>query len=306
MREWDDEIDGAFEAAKRKWRERWCPFPGVPRLTPWTTGCSFEFVGSNFLSYVRYERLVLDQLRQVQHGRWTERRSTARAADELASLEAWVQGERERQVVDDWLARWQRGRALRASKRELDRTRAALGDGRDLDARLERLQHRVWLELRAVRAAVDAELEEGRGRQCIVQALRALPNRPPGIREFRDVEAFVEGDRRRAVGDWPTRIDAAGEDYGYGWRLEDPSRRWDCSEWRVSWIGPETGDTRELYAVETRPRSERHSDGRVWLLGRFDHRDEMRAVVSELESHGQKERNSLAALAWRAVQTNGA
>jgi hypothetical protein len=113
----------------------------------------------------------------------------------------------------------------------------------------EGLQRRIEAELSAVRDAVDGELEEGRGRSCVVDAMRRAPNRPFGVREFRDVEAFVAEDPRRALQDSSTQRNLGGAEYGYRWRLEDPIRRWSTTRWRISWLCVDD-PTYELYAVE--------------------------------------------------------
>lgn len=89
-------------------------------------------------------------------------------------------------------------------------------------------------QIRAAQRAVDAELEEGRGIRCAVEAMRADPIAPPTITSVPDAIPWIEADLRRAVGDWPARRDAGGADYGYDWSLENPTRRWQTSRWRIS------------------------------------------------------------------------
>jgi len=168
--------------------------------------------------------------------------------------------------------------------------------------RREVVDDQLW----RVRDAVDAVLSGGEGRQCVVDALRAAPNRPDGVREFPDVEAFVADDRRRALPDWPARRDAGGADYGSRWRLENPLHRWETTSWRLSWLCMHD-PTYELYGIELlRPmREEQPRTGRVWLLGRLESEEAVDDAVRELMRHAQAERNSLVAVA-SAIQRGSA
>ena len=167
------------------------------------------------------------------------------------------------------------------------------------------MQKRIERELAEVRPAVEAELADGRGRACVVEALRASPQRPDWVREYGSLEEFVEEDRRRAVFDWPVRRDASGADFGGRWGLEDPFKRWRTSAWRVSWLGPDDEPTHEVYAIERRPQFRRQPDdsrfGRVWVLGVLPDWESVRGALDELQMHAQDERNSLIAAA-RSVQ----
>jgi hypothetical protein len=180
-----------------------------------------------------------------------------------------------------------------------------VADGHWRDSGLRILEQNVADELSKVRAAVDSELEDGRGRAFIVDAMRTAPNRPRGVREYRDIDEFVREDPRRALGR-PGVTDAGGMDFGYRWRLEDPVQRWKTTEWRVSWLGLDD-PTHEIDAIE---RLHWHSDdarttGRVWLLGAVPDKEDVYRVTSELERYAQRERNSLVVLAQavRAVSS---
>lgn len=188
---------------------------------------------------------------------------------DLTECLRWVQG-----------ARWSRGSDPEAGE----------------DFTLVSAQQQIESELSAARRAVDAEVDKGLGKPRITDALRGPPRRPPGVREYRDIRAFVEEDRRRAVFDWPDRLDAGGSDWGVGWNLERAIRRWETTSWRISWLGHDD-PTNELYALEfAPPGSPRPGTRRVWLLGSPANWDEVDTVVSPLLSI-RHERNSLIAVA---------
>lgn len=295
------ELEATFERGRRLGRRENLPFEGIPRLLPWTHGADFRFERSWFDSFVNYEREVRDDLRRVQQARWSQGRDRQALVEELREAEARARrGPAEVQHLP-WPHRW----LLLLSRPWLDSLETACAEVAAHDRRsaaLEQLQRRTEAELSVARKAVDAELDEGRGRPCVVDAMRLDPNRPLGVREFADVEAFVGEDWRRALGDWPRRKDASGADYGYDWRMEDPSRRWNTTRWRVSWLCVDD-PTYELYAVEFADESEGHaSPGRVWLLGVLREQPAVVEALGELERHAQHERNSLVAVA-EAVQT---
>jgi hypothetical protein len=161
--------------------------------------------------------------------------------------------------------------------------------------RLERfISDQVW----AAKRAVDAELEEGRGRRCTVEAMRAEPRPPASVERHSDAIAWIEADRRRGVPDWPGRLDAGGEDYGYHWTLENPTRRWQTSRWRVSWLS--MGDpTYEVYAIELPDRRSEAAETsrRLWVLGKLRERELVRDALVDLQRYAMNERNSLIAAA---------
>jgi hypothetical protein len=181
------------------------------------------------------------------------------------------------------------------------RRRGGKGARRQIELLHQFRREVVTDELWRVRSAVDAALERGEGRRCVVEAVRAAPNRPNGVLEFASVEAFVAGDARRATGGWPQWHDAGGADYGVHWRLEDPLRRWETTRWRVSWLGVDADPTDEVYAIESQQRSLREEDssryGRVWLLGRLRPERSVDDVVREHMLYAMRERNSLVAVA---------
>lgn len=188
---------------------------------------------------------------------------------------------------------------------------------RDLLDELRRAQQAAWragepsleldyreeieAELGRVREVVDAELTQGHGHACVVEAMRASPERPSSVYELPDLDAFVEQDRRRAVPGWPARRDTGGADFGHRWRLENPFRRWETTRWRISWLCEhDEGPTNEVYAIEILDRP--HPDeprrfGRVWLLGVLPDWGAVRQALEALELNGQDERNSLIAAA---------
>ncbi len=301
-----DDVDHAFGDARRRWRQRWAPFAGVPRIDPWTSGVEFAFERSYVDSYVNYERAVTRELRRIQLHRWLHhgagqaieaavaeaRDADRRAPDRLRSLP--LRQRRRLRRAEPWVS------DLRIAYQTLLRHE-------DQGIALERLQMLLTEEIYAVREAVDAELSEGRGRRCVVDAIRRPPSRPAGVQEFRDVDAFVASDRRRAMPGWPDEHDAGGSDHGSFWRLENPLRRWDTSRWRLSWLNMHH-PTYELYAIEQTQR--RRDDagvlrttGRVWLLGALDDRGRVDETIGEIQQHAQRERNSLVVLAEAVSRT---
>jgi|GEM_PF-6237559 hypothetical protein len=252
-----------LEEAFERGRNEGLPFKGLPSFAGWSQPVGYQFSRSHFDSYLAYERDVRRALRSVQCGR----------AHEL---------ERCRALQDA-----RRARLVRHQRQVL---------------RLSVAVKRIEAELLAVRKAVDAELETGRGHACTVAAMRVAPNRPVGVREFPSVSAFVEEDRRRAPA-WPERMAAGGSDHGHHWRLENPIRRWLTTRWRLSWLC--MGDpTYEVYAVEfTDEDSQAGPLGRVWLLGVVNDEKVFRQAISELELHAQRERNSLVVIAERVRDT---
>jgi hypothetical protein len=177
-------------------------------------------------------------------------------------------------------------------------------------AALEKLEREIKAELWKVRAAVDCELEEGRGRVCIVEAMRALPQRPWAVIEYANVISFLKEDPRRGVGDRSRRVAAGGADFGFDWQLENPFKRWETGRWRISWLcamkklddeGQDwfySGDedvTDEVYACEA--VKGQSPQGRIWLLGKLGTREAVDRALEELTRHAMNERNSLIAAA---------
>jgi hypothetical protein len=167
---------------------------------------------------------------------------------------------------------------------------------------LEDLERYVESQIWAAGDAVDAALEEGHGRRCTVEALRHQPRLPATVERHEDALPWVAADLRRAPYGWPAQMDAGGEDHGYHWRLENPTRRWQTSRWRLSWLC--MGEpTYEVYAVELldRPRPDGAHCGRLLVLGVVHDREILRDALEPLERHAMRERNSLvsAALAVR-------
>ncbi|HEY2716141.1 MAG TPA: hypothetical protein VGI73_07965 [Solirubrobacterales bacterium] len=175
---------------------------------------------------------------------------------------------------------------------------------------LQRIEAEIRSELWKVREAVDAEREEGRGRACAVEALRASPQMPTTVAEYSAAE-FAREDERRKVRwheDW---VDLSGADFGHDWGLENPFRRWEVSRWRISWLcddrfswnpgeaphGEGGSGTAEVYSVEGPRRHPADGEQRVWLLGVLRTRQAVGEALEELTRHGMRERNSLVAAA---------
>lgn len=184
---------------------------------------------------------------------------------------------------------------------------------------LSQLEKAVREELGRVRGAVDIEREEGRGRACVVAAIRALPQLPASVREYGSREEFVAEDERRAVFDWPTRRDLGGADFGSRWSVEDPFRRWITSSWRISWlcedgkfmgggdlIHDDDGEaTTEVYAVELPGRSSpKATESRVWLLGKLRTYAAVDRALFDLQVNAMHERNSLIAAAQAVAEVS--
>jgi len=176
--------------------------------------------------------------------------------------------------------------------------------------RLDELEAAASRELWRARVAVDAELEAGRGRACVVEAMRAQPQTPASVAEYA-MEEFVAEDRRRGVFDWPARLDLGGADFGSAWSLEDPFRRWLTTGWRISWLcdhdkfmgddelvhGDGDEATAEVYALEVWPRDVDRREARVWLLGKLHTRAAVDRALDDLQLHAMRERNSVVAAA---------
>jgi hypothetical protein len=94
--------------------------------------------------------------------------------------------------------------------------------------------------------------------------MRSVPNRPSGVREYRDIGEFLREDAERPA--WAGASDKGGLVFGDWWRLEDQVRRWDTTRWRVSWLDDSTREVYAIECVEPRP-SARPTTARVWLLG---------------------------------------
>lgn len=187
---------------------------------------------------------------------------------------------------------------------------------------LARIEVEILEELCSIRRAVDSELDEGRGRRCVVEALRASPQRPASVVEYASMAAFVEEDRRRGMGRPPDREDGGGADLGAAWRVENPFRRWETTAWRISWLcntdkdlfggdddavhGGEDGATCELYAFERYTNNHAvRCPRRVWLLGTLHTRARVNRALDDLRLYAMHERNSLIAAA-AAVAAAGA
>jgi hypothetical protein len=279
----------------------------LPAFPPWTTGVRFQHTRSWFDGFVDFERGVTENLRAVERARWRLERARAELVGEVdESVPGRVPGTWEQfelalasrlrlsgppRIVSAWMPQ-----PARNPRAELEECEHELGLA-------ERAQRFICDQLHEVRWAVDRELEFGRGYACTVEAIRSAPTRPLGVRELASAEAFVGGDRRRVHWGADGRIGAGGEDYGFKWRLENPLRRWLTTRWRVSWLSiadkANEAPTYEVYALEFPGRDLSEGSGRVWLMGRIESRDTIRAILPDLEQRAQRERNSLVVVAQR-------
>jgi hypothetical protein len=169
------------------------------------------------------------------------------------------------------------------------------------------LEEEARQELQVAKEAVDAELEEGRGSPAVVAALRATPELPSGVREYRNAKEFVEEDERRGDVMPSGEAQLGGADYGSRWGLEHPFKRWLVTSWRVSWlcevekfmglsdeVHSDSGKaTTEVYAVEQLHRQPRPDPPRVWLLGKLKTPAAVREALEDLTLEAMGERNSL-------------
>jgi hypothetical protein len=278
-------------------------FKGLPAFAPWTQRVEFEAKPTLIESLVTFERCLLEQLRRIQRERWVERRGHADLQHDLEEVEE-LAGRAPEELSDiAWPYRWK----LRLSKPWL---KAAAEVRREFAEHLERsgqmaeIQRLIEAELSTMQRAVDAELDTGRGHACTVQAMRAAPVRPVGVREYPVIDAFLDQDSRRELIGGPGPRDAGGQDYGWYWRLENPLRRWETTRWRLSWLCVGTAGeapTYEIYAVEI-GETEGLSRGRVWLMGVVLDGRRIADILSDLEQHAQGERNSLVVVASRINQ----
>jgi hypothetical protein len=312
----EHDLEEAFERGRQVGRVEGLAFGGVKRVFPWTLGAQFRFTQGWFQSYVNYERDVLEELRRVQRARWDERKSMGDCESQLAAARRSA----EHAAAEADGLPWMQRRWLLWSQPWLDDVAHAEEMATDSRGRVDylaTLEQDIAHELSKVRAAVDTELQEGRGRACVVNAMRSAPNRPSGVREYRDIDEFVREDPAgRSLVEWllPATKDLGGMDYGYDWRLEDPVQRWNTTRWRVAWFDD---SSHELYALERlNPRpdviplsgpspGDASGSGRVWLLGVLDDQAEVSSVIGELESHAQWERNSLVVVAEAVNAASG-
>jgi hypothetical protein len=303
----EKELDEAYQHGLEQGRKeaKFGPLlADLPAFAPWTSGVRFQHTRSWFDGFVDFERGVTENLRAVEREGWRLERARAELVDEI-----------EEESAPDARERFELALARRLRSSGLLRTVSAWlpKPARNLQTELEECERELVLAERAqrfirdqlheARRVVDRELEFGRGYACTMEAIRSEPTRPRGVHEFANVELFVRSDRRRAHWGAGGRIDAGGEDYGFRWRLENPLRRWLTTRWRVSWlsIADRTSETPtyEIYAIEFPGRDPSEGGGRVWLMGRIESRDTIRAIMPELEQRAQRERNSLVVVAQR-------
>lgn len=161
-------------------------------------------------------------------------------------------------------------------------------------ARIKSTERFVRDQIWAAQKAVDTELEEGRGLRSVVEAMRAEPIAPSSVMSYADALSWIESDLRRALPDWPARRGAGGADYGYHWGLENPTRPWQTSRWRISWLCLDE-PTYEVYAIELpdRPGGALEGARRLWVLGVLRDRSAVEAALLDLIRNAMRERNSL-------------
>jgi hypothetical protein len=217
-------------------------------------------------------------------------------------------------------------RRLLANLREVQRVRWMLEhepnqippDARHAAATLPRLEEQYESAVWEARSAAEEFLDEGCGRECVVAAMRATPQRPDSVIEYDDLAQFVEEDERRGK-IYPTHVairpDAV---FGIDWRLENPFRRWEMTTWTIGWLcGPfkemrealedepyaeeeerAANATHEVYAIESLdPSNPWAEDGRVWLLGTVRRRAAVEEALREMSLQAMRDRNSLVAAA---------
>lgn len=297
-RGWDDGRRAGFDEGVKVGRTEGMGFTAIPALVGVTRGASFAFESSWFHSYVAYERDLLDDLRRVQRERWIVAGDGEAVQARLEEAQRDVEAVEARLATASIVERWW----LRRTQPTIDGWREAFEarlehDARD--ARLAKLQRRIEDELWRVRKAVDEQRAEGHGRASTVAALRAVPSRPPHVREYTNRAVFVAEDSRRALDPRAADPELGGMTFGWDWRLENPLRRWDTMRWEVGWLSIGPGATWEVYAAERLPDDgdEGPRSGHVWLLGTLRRRQVVREALEECQQHAMRERNSLAALA---------
>jgi hypothetical protein len=289
----EEELEEAYQCGLQQGRKEGTLgslLPRLPAFEPWTRGVCFQPQRSWFDSLVAFERGVTENLRHIELACWTLQQNRAELTGETDVTGDNHGGARERL-------------ALAARRLRISQPQAELRGCEQQIALAERAQRLIAIQLYAARDAVDAELEYGRGYVCTVEAMRSAPTRPRGIHEFASVEAFVDGDRRRAHWRADRWMGAGGEDYGFHWRLEHPLRRWLTTRWRVSWLSivdrEDETPTYEVYAIEFPGGELSEESGRVWLMGKIERRDTIRSILPELQQRAQRERNSLIVVAQR-------
>jgi hypothetical protein len=297
-RGWEDGHRAGFDEGVKVGRTEGMGFTAIPALVGVTRGASFAYERSWFHAYVAYERDLLDDLRRVQRERWILAGDGEAVHERLEEAQRVLKAVEARLATVSIVERWW----LRRTQPSIDVWREALEarlehDARD--ARLAQLQRRIEDELWPVREAVDEQRAEGHGRASIVAALRAVPSRPPHVREYPTRAAFAAEEPRRALDPRAADPELGGMTFGWDWRLENPLRRWDTTRWEVGWLSIGSEATWEIYAAERLPGEgdEGPRAGRVWLIGTLRRRDMVREVLEEYQRHAIRERNSLAALA---------
>jgi hypothetical protein len=176
------------------------------------------------------------------------------------------------------------------------------------DHALTELEKDIRAELQEATAAVDFELEEGRGKRCLVAAVRATPQTPEDVVEYTSDVEFLEEDPRRGRWREDGSADLGGADWGMRWSLEDSFDRWRTTRWRISWlcevnrfmlsdestIHSDRGEaTTEIYALEFIDDWRRTRTGRVWMLGKLATSGAVQRALDELIAYAIHERNSL-------------
>lgn len=276
-------------------------FKGVPAFEPWTRRIELEAKPTLIESLVTFERCLLEQMRRIQRERSIEREGDADLQQDLEEVEELVRRAPEELPGIAWPYRWKL-RLFKPWLKAMAEVRREFAHHQERGSLMVDIQRVIEGELSTVQRAVDAELDTGRGHRCTVEAMRAAPVRPVGVREYPSIRAFLDEDSRRGLIGGPGPLDAGGEDHGWDC-LENPLRRWETTRWRLSWLcmgaaGEEP--THEIYAVQL--GEDAPERGRVWLMGIVLDRRRIVDVLSELEQHAQRERNSLVVVASKINQ----
>lgn len=265
------------------------PLPRVSGVAP-SGPLRWEEAETRIDGYLRYENNALSALHDTLRAQFHAKDDVPRAEQDLHHAQAdlaalrgahsrlwWLLGFRQRRWVDD----------------AHERLRHANDRATSTEQRIETLSR----ALTACREALDRELKVAPAAAEKAAGIRRESITPGWAQEYPDIDAFIQEDPRRAVRDYPKRRDAGGADYGSDWTLEDPTRPWSSTTWRISWLSEEATD--EVYACEW---GEGDGRKRVWVLGRLERSttwgdDPLDKVLWALPHAVRTGRNSLVAAA---------
>ena len=269
----DREIEEVFERGRRVGQLEGIPFQGVQSIGSWLPGARFTFFSSWFESFVRYERHVVESLRELQRMRWLLQQGVVEAKTSvLLSGHSKETLEHLEQEIQD----------------ELMRVRWAV-DG--------------TLEEGCGRASVVGALRASPQRPVSVteydDAAAFIAEDPRrGIRNpehvaVRPGTSFgnywrLENPFRR----WET------SSWCIAWLCDPHKPLWEAWEDEEWFVADEEDVTNEVYAIEALDKSNPFAeDGRVWLLGAIQKRASINRALDELKLHAMRDRNSLVAAA---------